>query len=447
MQKKTKILHITPHLGGGVGKVILDYLIMEKNNKDFAHQIACLDYCNENALKISRKNKIKLCEKMSKKKKSLLELIDMSDIIIIHWWNNPLLFDFLVRTELPPCRAAIWSHISGLYSPHVFTKKILNYPDIFVFTTPISFQTKEVKEMPLRTKKKLKIIWSAGNMDELTELKTKRHRNFNIGYVGTVDYAKIHQDFMQICKKIKIPNVKFIICGGPSHQKIRKEAKKLGIADKFIFTGKIKNVKDYLSVFDIFCYPLSPRHFGTCDQALAEGMSAGVAPVVFDNPMERSMVKNGRTGIIAKNVNSFVDAIHRLYHNEKLRVKLSKNARKYAQNNFSIKKMSEGWKLIFKDLMLTTKNVKKWELKNKKDISVKDVFIEALGDYGKIFLDYNNAKTNIAKARAKKKILALNQSIIWRSETRGTVHHYKFFFPKDRAISAWSKLMKNKING
>ena len=42
--EKNTVLHITPHLGGGVGRVLLNYLTKVKNNGRFSHEIACMDY-------------------------------------------------------------------------------------------------------------------------------------------------------------------------------------------------------------------------------------------------------------------------------------------------------------------------------------------------------------------------------------------------------------------
>ena len=49
-----RILHITPHLGGGVGAVILNWVTFDKNNE---HKIITLDYANDNALKICKQNR------------------------------------------------------------------------------------------------------------------------------------------------------------------------------------------------------------------------------------------------------------------------------------------------------------------------------------------------------------------------------------------------------
>ena len=115
MQKdlRKKILHITPHLGGGVGTVLLNYLSKTKNNTSFLHRVVCLDYANESAIQEARNLSISLLDKMSEKKQELLEIISESDIVLIHWWNHPLLYDFLIREQLPASRVVIWSHTSG----------------------------------------------------------------------------------------------------------------------------------------------------------------------------------------------------------------------------------------------------------------------------------------------------------------------------------------------
>ena len=107
-QSQTKILHITPHLGGGVGKVILNYLSKTKENLSFVHRVACLEYANENALDLAKNIGLMLSDKMADKEQQLLKMIVEADIILIHWWNRPLLYDFLVRTQLPPCHLVIW---------------------------------------------------------------------------------------------------------------------------------------------------------------------------------------------------------------------------------------------------------------------------------------------------------------------------------------------------
>lgn len=441
---KIKILHITPHLGAGVGTVVLNYLAKAKNSPNFEHRVVCLDYANEKAIEVARSAGFPLSDNMSKKKSELLGLIADSDIVLIHWWNHPLLYDLLMREELPQSRVIFWAHQRGYPPPNNFTDKIFRYPDIFVFTTPLSYGTKEVRNLTGKQRKKIRAVWSTGGVERIKSIKLKKHSSFNIGYIGTVDYAKMHPDFLDICSRINIPNVKFIVVGGPNGKQMEQEAERRGIGEKFNFTGFIseKEKWDYLSVFDIFGYPLAQHHYGSCDQVLQESMAVGVAPIVLANPMESYMVENGVTGIVAKDKKEYIKAVENLYYNHKLRDSLSRNAKKYATHTFSLKKMANEWDKIYNEALNIPKTIKKWETNKKtEDITPGDMFLESLGGYGKVFVSYCNAKNAKEKMVAVKKIKKMAESANWQSKTKSSVHQYNYFFPNDHYISIWSKLM------
>ena len=440
---KHNILHITPHLGGGVGRVLLNYLAATRNDTFFEHKVICLDYANANAVSTACKVGIVLLDNMYLRPGTILEEIESADIVLVHWWNHPLLYDFLVRQTLPPSRVILWSHISGFHSPYVFTEKILKYPDFFVFTTPVSYDVDEVKGLTEAQKSILRVVWSTGGVEDVCSIKAKSHTGFNVGYIGTVDYCKMHPDFLGMCCQIKIPDVNFIVCGGPKEKEIRKEAEHLGFGKKFDFAGLVADITEYLPVFDIFGYPLAPYHYGTCEQALAEAMAAGIVPVVLSNRTESHMVKDGITGILAKDKSDYVNAIHRLYNDTDLRYSLSQNAKTYATQTFSLETMVREWEKIFDETLTLPKTFKKWEIiKNDSELSAKDVFLESLGNYGEDFISYCKARGDKDKIKSKKKIKKLAESANWQAETRGTVHHYNYFFQDDTYLSLWSRLMK-----
>lgn len=440
---KNRILHITPHLGGGVGRVLLNYFSKVKDDPSFVHKVACLDYANHDAIEVARNVGFSLLDNMSEKKQELLDIIADSDIVLIHWWNHPLLYDFLVREQLSPCRVIMWSHNSGFHPPGVFTVKVLVYPDLFIFTTPMSYKTKEILNLTDEQKKSLRVVWSTGGVDHVKSVKSKIHTGFNVGYIGTVDYCKMHPDFLNICNQVDIPNVNFIVCGGPKEKELKQEAKRLGIGGKFDFTGRVLDIKEYLSIFDIFGYPLAWHHYGTCDQTLQESMAAGVVPVVLANQMESYMVKDKVTGIVAKDKEEYIKALQDLYHNRELRNKLSQNAKEYAIHTFSLEKMANKWNKLFDEVLDFPKTVREWKNSKKgEDISPKDVFLESLGHHGEDFVSYCNAKSDEEKKSAIEKIKKLAESANWQAETRGTVHHYNSFFPNEPYLSVWSQLMR-----
>jgi glycosyltransferase involved in cell wall biosynthesis len=405
--------------------------------------VLALGYTEEKALLLQKEIGFSYMDNSSSNHRMVIDKIENSDIVLIHWWNHPLMYDFLVRNSLPESRIIIWSHVAGFHPPHVFTEKILDYPDIFVFTTPISLETKEVKKLPKEKKRKLRIVLATGGVGHVEFITPQKHEDFNVGYIGTVDYAKTHPNFLNICKRIKVPKTKFIVCGGPYEKWLAREARLMGIDDKFNFTGQVADINNYLSIFDVFGYPLSPRHYGACDQALIESMAAGVVPVVLGNRMEKFMVRHNLSGIVAENENEYVDAIHTLYKDPNLRKSLSRKATKYAREIFSVDKAISDWEKIFEEILELQKTPRKWNFSfHNNIISPKDVFLESLGRYGKFFDISCKAESKKERNEALLQIIRLGKSPAWQSKTKGTVHNYSFYFPDDDYLSFWSKIMR-----
>ncbi len=427
--KNYNILHISPHLGGGVGRVLTNYLIKAKISEEFEHKIVCLDTINQNAQDVLMSNNIVFEELINYQ--SLIPQIQNSDIVIVHWWNHPLLFDFLVKNELPSSHIAFWAHVSGNEAPHIFSHTLFDYPDYFIFTTPMSYLVDEVVSYP-KTHGIFRAIWSTGGLDHVKDIAKNGHEGFNIGYIGTVDYSKMHPNFLEMCAKINISEAKFIICGGGHIDELKAEVAKRGLEDKFVFTGFVDDIAPYLEIFDVFAYPLAHNHYGTCDQALSEAMGVGIVPIVLNNNMENYMVHNMYSGIVATNEEEFVSAVKEMYQNKGFRDRLGVKAKEEAFRRFSIDETIKEWDYVFHKLLEKEKLPRKWSGKySGKDTKPYQVFIESLGKYGEVF-DTNDI--NAIRDLAKK-------SLSWKSKSKGTTHQYRSFFSDDKLLSSWSELM------
>jgi L-malate glycosyltransferase len=428
--KKYKILHISPHLGGGVGRVLTNYLKATKTSNKFEHKIFCLDTINQQAKDFLTYENITYKEQISIDE--LLEEIAVCDIVVVHWWNHPLLFDFLVRFKLPPCRIAFWAHVSGNEAPHIFSHTLFDYPDYCIFTTPMSYLVHEVTSYQ-KTHGIFRAIWSTGGLDHVKDISKKEHHGFNIGYIGTVDYSKMHPNFIDICEAIDIPDIKFIICGGGHIEELQTEIAKRGLSDKFVFAGFVDDITPYLEIFDLFVYPLARNHYGTCDQALAEAMGCGIVPIVLNNNMENYMVHNMYSGIVAKDEEEFVTAIKEMHLNKGFRDRLGAKAKEEAFRRFSIDQTIKEWDYVFHKLLEKEKLFRKWSGKySGKEVKPHQIFIESLGIYGEKF-DKNDVEA--IKDLAKK-------SLSWKSKSKGTAHQYLSFFQDDKKLQIWSELMK-----
>jgi len=428
---KHTILHITVHLGGGVGSVIMNWI---KTDTENSHTILCL---NNNYYKTYDTNIVH--ENMRHKQQEIIEWVDKSDIVVVHFWNHPLLYKFITVCRLPPCRLCIWSHISGFNPPYVFSDKLIAFSDRFVFASPISYNTPEIISLPPEEKTKLGHIWTTGNIDEYSKVSPISHDGFNIGFIGTLDYSKLHPNFIDFCSKIDIPDVKFIICGdGCDADKIKQQVKDKGLEDKFLFTGVIDDIKPYLSIIDVFGYPLNPTHFGTCEQVLGEAIAAGIIPVVMNNPAEEYILFQSLVKFVCTTEQEYVHNIELLYNNKQRQNSLINLIQENIISLYSSNNMIESWNTVFKEQMETPKKNRSWFMsKKRRKMGGAGMFLDSIGKYGTIF-ESNDTKAikNLFKSNLQ-----------WFSNSKGSPRQYLNTFPNDKHLIGWVNLLEELEQG
>ena len=403
------IVHIATHLGGGAGSVLMNWVKADKTNM---HKILCLNY---NYSRVYDRRIVLV--NMRNRAPAVREYIARADIVIVHFWNHPLLFDFLVNMDIPECRLCFWSHVSGLNAPYVISEKLVKFSDRFVFSSPISYEAKEIIALPASQKNKLSHIWTTGDIAEFSKIKPRPHDGFNIGCIVSLDYSKLHPKFIDFCSKINIPDVTFImISDGCDSEKIRQQVEDRGLKSKFIFTGHMEDIKPYLGIIDVFGYPLNPNHFGTCEQVIGEAVAAGIIPVVMKNPAEEFIFLKSLVRFSCASEEEYVRAIEMLYENRHKRTSVIDIMQESIVNLYDTGRMVRAWNDMFHKLITMKKRKRVWT-KSYIDHPISNgarVFIESLGDYGKIF-EYGSIEDI-------KKLFATNRQ--WGSRDKGSPRQY-----------------------
>lgn len=345
-----KILHITPHLGGGVGRILSSVSIY--SNEDYEHIILTLEetqtvyfknLCTENNIDI-----------LNIEKCNIDKLLRDVDIVQLEWWHHPLTMKFMIDfLQDIPTRLLLWAHISGCNYP-VIPAKFIDYADEFVFTSDYSFENDSwTSKERSYIKNKAKVVVSSA-IDESIRVEKKYHDKFNVGYIGFLSYTKTHPKFKDYCEStVNIPSINHIIVGDTNYGKeLVNDMKKSKVLNgKFKFTGYTDDIKKYLSEFDVFGYPLNPIHYGTAENVLLESMGAGVVPVVLNQCTEKYLVKDKETGIVVNDIEEYGQAIKWLYENEDKRNELGKKASEYVLNNYHIKNTIINLNRIYDELI------------------------------------------------------------------------------------------------
>lgn len=320
------ILHITGHLGGGVGTTILGWVETDKSNHHWIHS---LDYINVRALR--RIKNVGNCSWSTgwTDKDQWDRLFGWADVVVVHWWDNPFLTHW-ISNPMPPARMVMWAHQN--YNMDPATKY---YADRFIVTSPVMGRQYDC-------------IKSTGDITPYLNTPHRLHLEYIVGYVGTVDYKKIHPNFISMCEKVDIPNVNFWICGDNhiSPDKISK-------LSRFFFFGNVDNAASYYAVMSVFGYPLRHDHYGTSEIVLGEAMASGIVPVCMNNQAESLLVENGITGYLCESEEEYVENLEFLYHKPLLREYMGNNARQAAVELYDINRMVRDWNNVLLELMDT----------------------------------------------------------------------------------------------
>jgi glycosyltransferase involved in cell wall biosynthesis len=310
-----KVLHITPHLGGGVGKAhaALCAALPDDIEQTFLLLEAPHDCRHVDVIR-SRGAWVHVADNFD----DIAQHTRAADIVQFEFWNHPRLFECLARVDFPALRSVFWSHISGLFQPAI-PPGLMKEAGRFVFSTEASLAIPQAKELPPGRVSAIGSGFGFAGAPARLQNRTPR-----IAYLGTVDFVKMHPGFFGVIDTMT-EEIRVSVWGEPSEQ-VAARAREMRHPQRVRFHGQTATPEHALAEADIFFYPLQPAHYGTAENALVEAMSLGLVPVVLNNPAETAIVRDGETGLVAKSIEDCGPLLHKLIASPDQRQRLSRNA-------------------------------------------------------------------------------------------------------------------------
>lgn len=253
------------------------------------------------------------------------------------------------------------------------------------------------------------------------------------GYVGTYTFAKLHPDIVNFIEAAD--HVDFSLeCHGEieSADRLLQQISRSPACQKRIrINGYTENPAEFFKRIDILIYLLNPLHYGTTENALLEAMASGVVPIVLNNPVECSIVKNRNTGFIVKTPEEFASVLSFCCANPERLLKMGQNGAHEIRRRFSIGKTENQLKKQYTMLMNKAKIA--YDFRTLFGSTPEQWFSFALGKYTKYFTsDYTR------NLRYKDKRLACP---IFYERTKSSVKHFYNYYPDNMQLADWVKLI------
>ncbi len=417
-----KILHVTAHLGGGVGRVLSRVSVARKiTGAPITDSFLCLEPPEKKEIieyMIREGIDVFVCPTPSQ----INQLIADADIVQLEWWHHPLMAKFMCDNSFM-ARLVVWCHTSGL-----------SYPDIpleFVYTPSLFLFTSSVSHKDVVRSGNIDTVHSSGGFDDIPVVNRQvKKGNLFYSYLGAPNFSKLHPRIIDYLFAVDIPGFKVNFFGDMESNPVLMSSP---LANKIVSCGFTSDPSGVFKKSDVLIYLLNPDHYGTTENALLEAMATGVVPIVLNNPVESSIVKHKVTGMIVDSIESFANAIAFLDQDRKALKNMAHAAIKDIRERFPLKKTVQSLDSHYQLLMEEEK--RSFNFSSVFGSTPHEWFFSCLGKYRKYFANIHGA--NLRKERLKHPVLY--------EVSKSSVFHFSRYFPRDTTLMQWADMLREDL--
>ncbi|QFY88657.2 glycosyltransferase family 4 protein [Magnetovirga frankeli] len=396
-------------------------------NSIIQHVIVCLEQPEKKDF-INSIVSIGIQVEVSPTPRMLNKLITEADIVQLEWWNHPTLFRALCSCSLPTMRLLIWCHVSGIENPYI-PESLIDSAHQFVCTSKCSLQANEIAKRIAAGAKSISFISSGCGVEKLPTPIFNYRKEISAVYLGSLNSAKIHPEFVQFAAAVDLPDFFITMIGDlQGSNQLSTLCEIEGKPDLLKFVGYQSDIVTSLSEADLLIYLLHPSHYGTAENALIEAMAMGIIPIVLNNPAERHIVDHEVTGFIVKTPTQLAQVVKRLSNDKDELNKMKRKAARASRASYNSALMEQRLSETYKSIIKIPK-----EIFNFKKLFGSNPSAWFLASQGKKNSFNKNGTVTIAN-KAYQPILF--------EQTKGSVFHFRHYYPENKLLKAWSNALE-----
>lgn len=383
-----RVLHITDCLSkGGAGRGLIGVAKYSSRQGNFHHECISVNPLFDGVVSEGIAEGLKVYSAPGLDE--IRSLMESADVVHWHWWQ-----DFpLMREKLPRKPTIVWCAVSGEYPPNELTREVVDFADVMVITTPLTRDMQAIRSLPeMERQRKVRIILESPDFERILPIERIPHDSFNVGWIGDICAGRYNRRFVDMCRQIAIPKVRFMLCGeGPLKQAAIQETVRLGVQDRFQFLGYQNDMRKMFGLFDLYGYVLDEKTYAGGELNLQEAMAAALPIVILPYGGMKWAILHNYNGLVAYSEKEYREYVEYLYYHPEERERLGNNARDYVLREFGAEKSAAKFNRLY------------LELAGKSDQPVAEVDVGAVkktrdaGSYKRLAL-FHQGKGDVGKA-------------------------------------------------
>jgi glycosyltransferase involved in cell wall biosynthesis len=164
-------------------------------------------------------------------------------------------------------------------------------------------------------------------------------------HVGRMEYGKGLFDLIRCAKYVcdERPHVSFVLVGnGPLLPSVRREAERMGIKNRIVFTGYLTGHR-LIESYQNACVCVLPSYYEGLPTVILEAMACGIPVVATNIRAHADVISNGANGFLVpvRSPHDMAKTICMLLGDEDSRRMVGKAARQAVEENYTWDKVSE----------------------------------------------------------------------------------------------------------
>lgn len=301
------IIHILPKInhGGGIGDIFSEVRALRQFEFEVSVTIVSLEpvFSSEFMLK-ARSLGIRLI--VNPQKETLLHLLQHADLLVISYWNHPLLSDFLIwligqKNKIP---IIISLKVNGLTLPQVVPIWVIQCASGIIYSHPDVLSRFPETILP-------SVHFFSPHFIHLpNDFKSSERddsADFIAFYAGSLNKFKRLPDLFDLHDQIKLSKGRIEYWGaGEDPMTIdRLENLKVGI-----YQGFSKNIFADFKNYHLLLNPQNSLSYGANDKIRIECAFMGIPSLVIKESRISSHVESGINGLVATDEKEYIEMLH-----------------------------------------------------------------------------------------------------------------------------------------